>query len=354
MSNKEIATEKRLRVRLYLSLLSYTVVGYGLTILLNYIFSKFDNGVLAWLYWRIDALFMIYLVIGFVCIFKYYWKKPWGYLDEVITATQTVYEQNDHTVTLSDPLKELEKQLNQIKMSVLLSKQAAKQAEEKKNEIVMYLAHDIRTPLTTVIGYLSLLHEAPDIPEQQKEKYVKVALDKAERLEKLINELFEITKYNAHTVIIKKENVDLHCLIAQVIDEIYPTLSANGNTAVFTAEDNLSVNADPEKMARVFSNLLRNAASYSYPQTEITISAKRLGNDIQIAFENRGKTIPQEQLNSIFEKFNRLGEARLSNTGGAGLGLSIAEEIIHLHGGTITASSQNEIIDFVITLPISA
>ena len=105
--------------------------------------------------------------------------------------------------------------------------------------------------------------------EQQKEKYVKVALNKAERLEKLINELFEITKYNAHTVIIKKENIDLHCLIAQVIDEIYPTLSANGNTAVFTAEDNLSVNADPEKLARVFSNLLRNAASYSYPQTEI-------------------------------------------------------------------------------------
>mgnify|MGYP000065705344 FL=1 len=255
---------------------------------------------------------------------------------------------------MSDPLKELEEQLNQIKMSVLLSKQAAKQAEEKKNEIVMYLAHDIRTPLTTVIGYLSLLHEAPDMPEQQKEKYVKVALDKADRLEKLINELFEITKYNAHTVIIKKENVDLHCLIAQVIDEIYPTLSANGNTAVFTAEDNLSVNADPEKLARVFSNLLRNAASYSYPQTEITISAKRLEHDIQITFKNRGKTIPQEQLNSIFEKFNRLDDARLSNTGGAGLGLSIAEEIIHLHGGKITASSQNETINFVITLPLSA
>ena len=163
-----------------------------------------------------------------------------------------------------------------------------------------------------------------------------------------------ITKYNAHTVIIKKENVDLHCLIAQVIDEIYPTLSANGNTAVFTAEDDLSVNADPEKLARVFSNLLRNAASYSYPQTEITISAKRLEHDIQITFENRGKTIPQEQLNSIFEKFNRLDDARLSNTGGAGLGLSIAEEIIHLHGGKITASSQNETIDFVITLPLSA
>ena len=271
------STEKRLKVRLYLSLLVYTVVGYGLTLILDYIFSKFDNGIFAWLYWRLGPLFILYLVIGFVCIFNYYWKKPWDYLDE-----------------------------------------------------------------------------APDMPEQQKEKYVKVALDKAERLERLINELFEITKYNAHTVIIKKENVDLHCLIAQVIDEIYPTLSANGNTAVFTAEDNLSVNADPEKLARVFSNLLRNAASYSYPQTEITISTKRLEHDIQSTFENRGKTIPQEQLNSIFEKFNRLDDARLSNTGGAGLGLSIAEEIIHLHGGKITASSQNETIDFVITLPLSA
>lgn len=352
--NKKITTEKRLSVRLYLSLFIHAVVGYGLVVLLDYIFSKSDNSILAWLHLRTDVIFIVYLIMGFVCIFKFFWKKPWGYLDEVISATQTVYEQNNHVVALSDPLKELENQLNQIKMSVLLSKQAAKQAEDKKNEIIMYLAHDIRTPLTTVIGYLSLLHEAPDMPEKQKEKYVKVALDKADRLEKLINELFEITKYNAHTVVLKREIVDLHCLIAQVIDEIYPTLSANGNTAVFTADDDLSINGDPEKLARVFSNLLKNAAAYSYPQTEISISAKRSDRKIQITFENHGKTIAPEQLDSIFEKFSRLDEARLSDTGGAGLGLSISEEIIHLHGGTITASSENESISFIITLPISS
>ena len=351
--NKRTTTEMRLSVRLYLSLVLYTVVGFGLVILLDYIFSKFNNSILSWIYLRIDAILIIYLIIGFVCIFNYFWKKPWGYLDEVISATQTVYEQNDHAVALSDPLKELENQLNQIKMSILLSKQAAKQAENKKDEIIMYLAHDIRTPLTTVIGYLSLLHEASDMPEGQKEKYIKVALDKADRLEKLINELFEITKYNAHTVVLRRENVDLHCLIAQVIDEIYPTLSAHGNTAVFKAEDDLSVTGDPEKLARVFSNLLRNAAAYSYPKTEISISAKRSDCNIQIIFENHGKTIAPEPLDSIFEKFSRLDEARLSDTGGAGLGLSIAEEIIHLHGGTITASSKNETISFVIVLPIS-
>ena len=352
--NKRTTTEKRLSVHLYLSLVLYTVVGFGLVILLDYIFSKFNNSILSWLYLRIDAILIIYLIIGFVCIFNYFWKKPWGYLDEVISATQTVYEQNDHAVALSEPLKELENQLNQIKMSVLLSKQAAKQAEDKKNEIIMYLAHDIRTPLTTVIGYLSLLHEAPDMPENQKEKYIKVALDKADRLEKLINEQFEVTKYNAHTVVLKRETVDLHCLIAQVIDEIYPTLSANGNTVVFKADDDLSVTGDPEKLARVFSNLLRNAAAYSYSKTEISISAKKSDRNIQIIFENHGKTIPPEQLDSIFEKFSRLDEARLSDTGGAGLGLSIAEEIIHLHGGTITASSKNETISFMIMLPISA
>lgn len=165
--------------------------------------------------------------------------------------------------------------------------------------------------------------------------------------------MFEITKYNAHTVSLKKEKVDLQCLLAQVVDEIYPSLSAKGNSAAFTVDDDLVVYADPEKLARVFSNLLKNAAAYSYPNTEIIITAKRCGNSVQINFENHGRTIEPEQISGIFEKFNRLDEARLSDTGGAGLGLSIAEEIIRLHGGTITAFSENEMVSFVIMLPIS-
>ena len=156
MLNKKITTEKRLSVRLYLSLFIYAVVGYGLVVLLDYIFSKSDNSILAWLHLRADVIFYCLFNHGALCACSiFFWKSSGGDLDEVISATQTVYEQNNHVVALSDPLKELENQLNQIKMSVLLSKQAAKQAEDKKNEIIMYLAHDIRTPLTTVIGYLS-------------------------------------------------------------------------------------------------------------------------------------------------------------------------------------------------------
>lgn len=354
MKNKDYPIEKKLRYKLYITLALYVVIGFVLTLLLGYIFTLFKNPVIAWLYWRMDALFIFYLIIGFFIIFYYYWKKPWAYLNEIVEATQTIYEQNDHTIVLSEPLQDIGNQMNQIKMSVLLSKQAAKEAEDKKNELVMYLAHDIRTPLTTVIGYLSLLSEAPDMPTEQRAKYVGIALEKAERLEKLLNELFEITRYNTKTVPLKKENLDLYCLLVQLIDEFYPTLSARGNTAVLDADENLLVMADPEKLARVFNNILKNAAAYSYPNTEISIAAHKQNANIIITIQNHGKTISQEQLKDIFEKFNRLDEARLSDTGGAGLGLSIAEEIIHLHGGEITATSQNDTICFTVILPVSA
>lgn len=346
--------EKKLQIRLFITLILYVVGGYAGMMLFQYIFSLFKNPLTEWVYWRIDVLYFFYLCIGMTCIFYHYWRKPWTYLDEVLAATQTIYEQNDRTIELSETLREVEQQMNQIKMSILMSQQAAKDAENKKNELVMYLAHDIRTPLTTVIGYLSLLDEASDMPVVQKEKYIGIALEKAERLEMLINELFEITRYHTNTVRLKHKSVDLYALLSQVVEEFYPAISARGNSARISAEDDLDVIGDPEKLARVFSNLLKNAVAYSYPNTEISINVKANGKYAAIVFKNHGQTIPAEQLTTIFEKFSRLDEARLSDTGGAGLGLSIAKEIIHLHGGDITAQSINDTITFTITLPFSS
>lgn len=354
MRNEKKTIEQKILFQLFIILLLYSVIGFFVIILFGNIFSETDNPVILWLSWRLDMIYIFYIAIGYFCIFYYHWKKPWNYLNEVISAAKTIYEQNDHTIALSAPLRDAENQMNQIKMSILLSKQAAKEAEDRKNELVMYLAHDIRTPLTTVIGYLSLLSEAPDMPTEQKAKYIGIALDKAERLEMLINELFEITRYHTHSVLLNKQPIDFYALLAQVIDEFYPSLSSRGNTVSFSVEDNLTVVADPEKLARVFNNLLRNASTYSYPGTDITISAKKKANYAVITIQNHGQTIPPEQLETIFEKFNRLDEARLSDTGGAGLGLSIAKEIVLSHGGEIMAQSQNEIITFTITLPLSS
>lgn len=297
--------------------------------------------------------FFLVFIIGYITIFNFYWKKPWNYLREIINATHTIYQQNDELVELSKPLKEIEQQMNQIKMSVLLSQQAVKEAENKKNNLVMYLAHDIRTPLTSVIGYLSLLKEIPNMDNSQKSKYTEVALDKAQYLEKLINELFEITRYNSNQIKINFEKVDLYYMLLQLKDEFYPLLSEKGNRAILKANESLTIKADSEKLARVFNNILKNAIAYSYPNTEIIISAVHKDSKVDIAFRNYGQTIPEEQLSAIFEKFNRLDEARKSDMGGAGLGLSIAKEIINLHGGDITVQSKDEVTTFTISLPTS-
>lgn len=351
---KNNGIEKKLRVKLYITLTLYTLIGYILVILLDYGFSKFSNTFFLWLALRIGVIYFLYLVVGFCCIFYHYWKKPWGYLQEVVNATKTIYQPNDSTIELSEPLKDMEKQMNQIKMAVLLSQQAIKEAENKKNELVMYLAHDIRTPLTSVIGYLSLLDEAPDMPVEQKAKYVGIALKKAMRLEKLINEFFEITRYNTQQIKLTKANVDLYYMLVQLIDEFYPVLSAKGNSAVLHADETLTVYADSEKLARVFNNILKNAAAYSYSNTEILISVKEEQDKIIIKFKNHGKTIPPDQISAIFEKFNRLDDARKSDTGGAGLGLSIADQIVRLHGGEITVYSENDMVTFTVSLPALA
>jgi len=253
-----------------------------------------------------------------------------------------------------------------IKSSMQRHEQAMKEEAGRKNDLITYLAHDLKTPLTSVVGYLSLLEEAPDMPPEQKAKYVHIALDKALRLEKLINEFFEITRYNLQHIVLEKETVDLSFMLMQMTDEFYPILEAHGNTIrlelaekdeapegqELTGRDNeIAVYADAEKLARVFNNILKNAVAYSYPDTEILVRCWKRDGKVMICFQNRGKTIPQQRLNAIFEKFYRLDEARTSDRGGAGLGLAIAREIVNLHGGTISAKSENELTSFTVELP---
>ena len=215
----------------------------------------------------------------------------------------------------------------------------------------MYLAHDIRTPLTSVIGYLNLLEEEPDSPPEQRAKRVHIALDKAYRLEAMMNEFFEITRYNSQQIALSRETVDLYYLLAQLTDELTPVLAERGNTVPLRLDENLTVQGDAEKLARVFGNILKNAAAYSDPRTEITVSAQAAEGDVVLRFQNRGPDIPPEKLEALFDKFYRLDQARSTGTGGTGLGLAIAREIVLLHGGAIRAFSKNHTITFMVRLP---
>lgn len=292
------------------------------------------------------------VIIIFLVLLVYLLNKFTAYFDFISQGIDALLNDKDE-ISLPAEMSAIERKLNMVRQTLQQRSMEAQTAEQRKNDLVMYLAHDIRTPLTSVIGYLSLLEEAPDMPVKQRAKYVHITLEKAYRLENMINEFFEITRYNLQHIVLNKETIDLYYMLVQLIDELSPVLAANGNTAVLRADENLSVYGDSDKLARVFNNVLKNAAAYSFPNTEIVISAREEEGRIIIMFQNRGKTIPKEKLSTIFEKFYRLDEARTSNTGGAGLGLAIAKEIVNLHGGSITADSSAETITFTICLPVS-
>ena len=231
----------------------------------------------------------------------------------------------------------------------------------RRSDLVTYLAHDLKTPLTSVIGYLSLLDEVPDMPEAQRTRYTGVALDKACRLERLVNEFFDITRYSLTNIELELAPVDLAGLLVQLADEFYPALAAHGNVAQVTVAgtartveepgEPLMVTADAARLARVFGNLLRNAIAYSDEGTPIELAAVEEEGRVVVTVSDVGATIPSHKLRAIFDRFFRLDESRGSATGGAGLGLAIAREIVELHGGAISAASENGRTTFSVELP---
>lgn len=249
-------------------------------------------------------------------------------------------------------LLEFSQKLKDFKYSLKENEQARLLAEQQKNDLVVYLAHDLKTPLTSVVGYLTLLEEAPELPAEQRAKYIGIALDKAYRLEQLINEFFDITRMNYQTLPAYKSPVNLTILLVQIINEFFPMMEEKNITVCQEIEPELVVSADADKMARVFDNLFRNAVNYSHSNTEIVCSARKGNGCILVSIKNKGDHIPQEKLSHIFDKFYRLDTSRQSATGGAGLGLAIAKQIVELHDGTIEAVCNDGVTEFRMVLPL--
>lgn len=300
---------------------------------------------------NMQSLMIITVIVLVIVLFRFAISRFTKYFDEISTAMDKLAEESNDYIALSPELDFMEDKLNQIKSSLEKQKQAVQEAEQRKNDLVVYLAHDIKTPLTSVIGYLSLLDEAPDMPAEQKAKYVGITLEKAYRLEELINEFFEITRFNLGSIVLNKARIKLSLMLQQMADEFYPILAPEGKKASVNVPDNLVLWGDADKLARVFNNILKNAVAYSYENSTINIAAENQGENVVITFSNQGDQIPEQKLNAIFEKFYRLDSSRSSRSGGAGLGLAIAKEIVTVHGGTITVESSQQQTVFTVILP---
>lgn len=318
------------------------------------LFLEYENALDIYQYYiRDNETIFIWMFIGASFAFLFYFSLTWfvHYFRQIERGLDALLNGQEQEIVFSRELGPLEQKMNLVKRTLERREMETKLAERRKDDLVMYLAHDIRTPLTSVIGYLSLLEEAPDMPAEQKAKYVHITLEKSYRLENLINEFFEITRYNLHEIVLEKEQIDLSYMMLQMTDEFYPMLSVNGNTVELQVDENIRIFGDPQKLARVFQNILKNAVSYSLPGTVITVRAERTKEKVFLFFSNEGRTIPKQKLESIFEKFYRLDDARTTEKGGAGLGLAIAKEIVLLHGGSISAESKDGKTVFKVELP---
>lgn len=290
------------------------------------------------------------IVILFFLLFRVFLSWFTRYFDEMVEGVDLLAAEKDEPILMSPELDFMEGKLNDVKQRLKERQTEAKAAEQRKNDLVMYLAHDIRTPLTSVIGYLSLLDEGSDLPPNQREKYIHIALEKAYRLETLVNEFFEITRYQFRSMPLHKEKIDLCYMLMQMAEEMYPHRREKEQEIVMNLPETVFISADPDKFARVLNNLLKNAVTYGRAGSTLSVTVKEFESEVRIEIENEG-SVPRDCLAKIFEKFYRLDDARSSATGGAGLGLAIAKDIVELHGGTIGADSDGEKIRFSISLP---
>lgn len=344
--------------RIIIATIIYTVI-----FIVTWIVARFICGLFLWypqnlLYKALTAIaysapnLVLIWLLGFIIIVIVCLRKTLFYIDLIVDASGKLTSTSEELIKLPYDLNEVEKRMNQIKQVATYNAKLAKENEQRKNDLIVYLAHDIKTPLTSMIGYLSLLDEVKDMPKKQKEKYTKVALEKSYKLEDLINELFDIARFNSEKIILDKEELNLNMMIEQIVDDFYPILKELNKKITIIKNEPIILLGDSDKLARVFSNIIKNAVNYSLDSSNITIEITKVDNFANIIISNKGKKISEDKLNKIFEKFYRVDSSRTTKTGGSGLGLAIAKEIVELHGGVVSATSDDKYTKFYIKLPI--
>lgn len=285
-------------------------------------------------------------------------RRAGGYLDDVARAAEGLVSAPGTPVELPAELAEIETRLNAARARAAAAEAHADLEARRKNDLLVYLAHDLKTPLTSVIGYLQLLRDEADISGKLRRRYEGVALEKAQRLEDLVNEFFEVARLNLTDAALVRTDVNLSRMVEQELFELAPALEPKQLSYGLESDPGVVVSCDAGKVERVLDNLLRNAVSYSRPGTKIEVELRREERDgasgARLRITNHGDTIDPAQLERLFEQFYRLSSSRDADTGGAGLGLAIARKLVEAHGGSIKAESAEGSVTFEVWLPEKA
>ena len=304
--------------------------------------------------------FMLVTVIATICFFIIYFLlfikrivKDMTYISDRIidiadgkSDEKIIIERQDEIGEIAGRINEMTEQINQLITS-------ERDALQSNKDLIACVAHDLRTPITSVKGYLDLALDTKHYDLEQRQKYVRIAQTKANRLEYLIHDLFNYTKLTSGEITLHRSKIDLVQLVEQMMEEFYPLFQEEELEC--TTKYNISyleMNMDGELIARAVQNLLSNAIKYGKDGKHVYVELECLEQEVQIRVTNYGLVIPEESIKHLFDKFYRVERSRNVKTGGTGLGLNTAQEIVHLHGGRIQVTSGASGTCFTIALPL--
>ncbi|MFT3984358.1 MAG: HAMP domain-containing sensor histidine kinase [Lachnospiraceae bacterium] len=346
-------------ISLFLAVLATGLLAYGY-------YKIFDNALVRaqvqWFVSVVEGVFspawgLIYIVVALPIAVALMWifaRQTTRRMNGISTAVSQMREGSFRVLLPNDngdSLGEIEQGINALAGQVQDSQGERKEVEQSKNDFIVNIAHDLRTPLTSIIGYLAFISEK-QLDSALSAKYAAIAFEKSKQLESLVEALFDVASFVMDTMPVNKKEINLLKFLRQKQDELYPQLyDANMEIRINIDKAIPTIQADGDLMARVFDNLICNAIRYAKEGKYIDIEAKADDKNIYISFITHANPIPASELESIFGKLYRLEKSRATGTGGAGLGLPISRRIVELHDGTLTARQTADGTAFDICLP---
>lgn len=308
-----------------------------------------------WSYQRI-VIGLLMLLDGWVVWWRLKRRYHQYQMDHIIAELHYIAQGHlDHRIPfrLKGSEQHVITSVNALVDSAVQSMNDERQIEKSKDELITNVSHDLRTPLTYIIGYLRLIEDKQYHSEEDIVKYSHIAYDKAKQMKTLVDDLFEYTKVQQHGAPVNMMTVDLSQLLEQVSASFELEGQKRGiEVSSVTQPTPLLVDADPEKLGRVFSNLVANALKYGNGASYIKIDARQVGASVVIEVANDGTQIPAASLGHLFERFYRVESSRSKDTGGTGLGLAIVKSIVDLHHGEVEVTSTPQVTTFTVILPL--
>lgn len=302
-----------------------------------------------------DFNFFLLLFIPLSILIFFLLTKPYStYFNEISNGIHYLARGNfKHRVSIqsNDEFGDIAHEINLASEKLEEAIQRGDFSESSKEQLVVNLAHDLRTPLTSVLGYLDLILKDEKLTKEQVRHFLAIAFTKSQRLERLIDELFEITRMNYGMLPLDKKQIDLSDLLNQLKEELYPIFEKNHLIARMNIPPQLPILGDGEMLARVFENLLTNANRYGYDGQFVDVNGFVEAGEVVVQVVNYGDSIPPDELPYLFDMFYTGDKARTHQEDSTGLGLFIAKNIVEQHNGTITAESSLIRTVFEVRLP---